>query len=139
MRFRGHSLPDWPESRTVVSLSLIVSHCTALHCTVLHSGIVGTVFVILLAAHMLACIWFATGADDSSYACDGPRNATHIHGVLQSSACEWNDELGRWQKTERGWVSRRGYPEATSLGVKYIDRWVLLLLDIDIVLPDLTW
>jgi len=42
------------------------------------AGIIGTVFAIIFAGHMLACVWYATGANDSQDACNGPRNATYV-------------------------------------------------------------
>ena len=40
---------------------------------------------------------------------------------MKTSACAWNAESDRWQKNVRGWVSRRAYPDASTLGTKYMD------------------
>ena len=52
---------------------------------------------------------------------DKHRRKTHQNSRFAQAACEWSGERNRFQRAVPGWVARSDYPEATTLGTKYMD------------------
>lgn len=83
-------------------------------------GSVGTLATIVISGHFLACLWFHAGNRYGSIDCDPAHEYADILGRIGDTECV-EKEGGGYHFPVAGWVIRQDYPEATSLGTKYID------------------
>jgi tetratricopeptide (TPR) repeat protein len=83
-------------------------------------GSMGTIATIIISGHFLACLWFHAGMRHGSIDCDPEHEYADILGRIGDTDCVPDGDGGHHFPVA-GWVLRQDYPEATSLGTKYID------------------
>ena len=83
-------------------------------------GTIGTLATIVISGHILTCLWFYFGNAYGSIDCDPTHEYADILGRIGDAECVAKEGGGHHFPVS-GWVIRQDYPEATSLGTKYID------------------
>lgn len=83
-------------------------------------GSIGTLATIVVSGHFLSCLWFFVGNAYGTIDCDPTHEYADILGRIGDTECVEKPGGGHHFPVS-GWVIRQDYPEATSLGTKYID------------------
>eukprot|EP01043_Picozoa_sp_COSAG02_P030124 COSAG02_NODE_1909_length_10419_cov_238.761725_7_plen_1462_part_00 len=83
-------------------------------------GSIGTLGTIVISGHFLSCLWFYCGNAYGTIDCDPTHEYADILGRIGDTECV-EKPGGGYHFPVSGWVIRQDYPEATTLGTKYID------------------